>query len=165
MMQATGRPRIARVAFYIGAAVVAAVAWEFQNYPVVHQQIVRPVAESLTQIEEKQLQAFLDMNRLLTTLGTTMLGALGFLLASGRKDHPRSRELWPAIASGAFAILSVFFGYAAYEEIIAMLQYPFFDLNAPMIFWPHRAHFYTLLLSVFFFGDFAIHDLGKGGAT
>lgn len=40
--------------------------------------ILEPQVESLTQLQEQQPQAFLDMNRLLTTLGTTMLGALGF---------------------------------------------------------------------------------------
>ena len=159
-MQSTERPRIGRAGFYIGTVAIALAAWQVQRY-VAGQYILEPLVESLNQLQEKELQAFLDMNRLLTTLGTTMLGALGFLLASGRSDQRGLSVRWPALASGAFAGLSVFFGYIAYEGILYMLKNQFFDLNAPVILWPHRAHFYTLLLSVFFFGDFAIHDLNK----
>ena len=121
--------------------------------------ILEPQVESLTQLQEQQPQAFLDMNRLLTTLGTTMLGALGFLLASGSKGQLRSSVRWPALASGDFAGLSIFFGYVASEGILYMLRNQFFGLEAPVILWPHRTHFYALLLSVFFFTDLAIHDL------
>jgi hypothetical protein len=160
MMRAIGRPRIGRLGFYIGAVAIALAAWQFQRY-ISGQQIFESQVESLTQLQEQQLQAFLDMNRLLTTLGTTMLGALGFLLASGSKGQARSNVRWSALASGAFAGISVFFGYVASEGILFMLRNEFFDLEAPVILWPHTAHFYALLLSVFFFSDFAIHDLNK----
>jgi len=160
MMQATGRPRLGRIGYYIGAAAIAVLAWQAQRYTS-GQQIFESQVDSLTQLQEQQLQAFLDMNRLLTTLGTTMLGALGFLLASGSKGKSGSSVRWSALASGAFAGLSVFFGYIASEGIIYMLRNQFFDLEAPVILWPHTAHFYALLLSVFFFSDFAIHDLNN----
>lgn len=158
MTQTTERREIGRLGFYAGAVAIAVVAWQVQRY-VAGQHILEPLVESLSQLEEKQLQAFLDMNRLLTTLGTTLLGALGIVLASGSKGQSKSHLRWPAIASGAFAVVSVFFGYIAYEGILYMLRNQFFDLDSPVILWPHRAHFYTLLLSVFFFGDFVIHDL------
>src|ERR1039458_697279 len=140
MMRANGRSIIERFGFYVGAVAIALVAWQVQRYAS-GQNILEPQVESLTQLQEQQLQAFLDMNRLLTTLGTTMLGALGFLLASGSKGQHRSSVRWPALASGAFAGLSIFFGYVASEGILYMLRNQFFDLEAPVILRPHRAHF------------------------
>jgi len=160
MVRTTGHLRLGRFGFYIGAIAIAVVAWLAQRYTS-GQQIFESQVESLTQLQDQQLQAFLDMNRLLTTLGTTMLGALGFLLASRSKDRAGSSVRWSALASGAFAGLSVFFGYIASEGILFMLRNQFFDLEAPVILWPHTAHFYALLLSVLFFSDFAIHDLNK----
>jgi hypothetical protein len=156
------RSRFGRLSFYVGGAALATAVWGLQTYFVWQLPYVYPPPnDSLTQLQQSELQAFLDLNRLLTTLGTTMLGALGFLLATQHVDRSRPREMWPAFASGAFAGLSVYYGYAAHLAVIYMLQYPFFDLNYPPIHWPSRAHFYTLLLSAFFFGDFAIHALNK----
>jgi len=159
-MQPAVRRRIGKLAFYLGAIAIAVVAWQVQRFAS-GQHILEPQVESLTQLQENELQAFLDMNRLLTTLGTTMLGALGFLLASGRKDLTGSSVQWPALVSGAFAGLSVFFGYVASEGVLYMLRNQFFDLENPVILWPHKAHFYALLLSVFFFSDFALHGLNR----
>jgi len=165
MLSTRARSTIGRLFFYIGAAIVAVLAWRVQKYIALQPiPLDDPQVVVLTQLQEKQLEAFLEMNSLLTTLGTAMLGALGFLLVSRRRDRPGSGDLWPAFLSGAFGGLSLFFGYAAYLGILYMLEGNFFDLGYAPILWSNRAHFYALLLGVFFLGDFATHDFNKGAS-
>jgi hypothetical protein len=40
-----------------------------------------------------------------------------------------------------------------------MLENTIFDLDVPAILWARQAHFYTFLLAVVLFGDFAFHTL------
>jgi len=116
----------------------------------------------LSPLQDKQMSAFLEMNRLLITLATSLLGAIGFLLANKREGQS-ARALWAALASAVCVGLSLYFGYRAYEDIIQMLQppYPAFDLTGPLVSWDRYAHFFTFLLGVFFFFDFAFHEVSK----
>jgi hypothetical protein len=109
-------------------------------------------------LQGRQLDALLQMNQLLITLATATLGALGFMLIQGRKR--RCRELASAAISAVFAGCCLYFGRLAYQGILWMLQSGFFNLgNAAQ--WTRHVHSYGLLLSVFFFPDFIIHDRGK----
>jgi hypothetical protein len=161
MPRTIGRPGTARLAFYIGAIVLGMVVWAGEVYMQNRPQILGSSISELDPLQEKQLDAFLEMNRLLTTLGTTLLGALGFFLVSRRKPGSSPPDLWAAFASAICVGLSLYFGYRAYEDIIGMFQPPYrtFDLTATMISWDRYAHFYTFLLGVFFFADFALHQL------
>jgi hypothetical protein len=161
MKRTMGPPRIARLGFYIGAVVLAAGVWKIEVLMQSRMQVYGSLIDSLTQLQEKQLEAFLDMNRLVTTLGTTLLGAMGFFLASSRKAHSLPRELWAAFGSAVCVGLSLYFGYHAYEDILLMLQNKTFDLTSPQISWDRHAHFNTFLLGVFLFADFAFHELSK----
>jgi len=120
--------------------------------------------DTLSASQAKQLDAFLEMNRLVTTLGTGLLGAIGFLLANGRNAGSPARELWAAIASAICVGVSLLSGYVVYQSILWMLESGFFNLNNPEILWVHHAHFYSFLLGVVFFAEFAFHDLrGESG--
>jgi hypothetical protein len=70
-------------------------------------------------IQDKAVDAFLEMNRLLTTLATTLLGAMGLLLFGGFKGRPCSRELWAVIAGAISICLSIYYGYVAYLAVIS----------------------------------------------
>ena len=156
-------PIVRRIGFYIGAVVFGALVWagevHMQNRPQVYGQSI----SALNPLQEKQLDAFLDMNRLLITLGTTLLGAMGFLLANRPKALSSPRGLWGASASALFVGFSMYYGYRAYEDIVLMLQppYPSFDLTSSLIAWDRAAHFCTFVLGAFFFADFAFHELSK----
>jgi hypothetical protein len=119
-------------------------------------KFVYEVVNSLTAMQLKQLDALLEMNRLLTTLSTTLLAAVGFLIIKERKPRIR-QELWAALASAVCIGLSLFFGYLVYLGILWMLGESFFDLTNPHILWARQAHFYAFLLGVVFFADFAFH--------
>jgi hypothetical protein len=155
--------KIGRLGFYISVIVFAVVVWRtevfIQNRPQVYGELI----SDLSPLQEKQLGAFLEMNRLLITLGTALLGAMGFLLVNAHKARSSARQLSPAFASAFFVGLSIYYGYRAYEDLVIMLQPPdpTFDLNGYLIAWDRHAHFFTFLLGVFFFADFAFRQLTR----
>lgn len=153
------RVGVARFGFYVGVVALALLIWQLQE-SMFSRPYIEAQTESLNPLQEQQLNAFLEMNRLLVTLGTATLGALGFLM-SANKGALKWRELVSAAMSAILAGCSLYFGYLAYQGILWMLQSSFFNLDNPAILWARRAHFYTLLLSAFFFADFIIHDVGK----
>ena len=157
MNRAIPRTRISRVAFYIGDAIFVVAVWQFQSH--VTGRYLEPWVGSLSPLQERQLDAFLEMNRLITTLGTALLGATGFLLINGRKTHLQSGVLWTAIGAAVCVSLSLFFGYLVYLGVLWMLEGHFFNLNNSNILWARQAHFYAFLLGVVFFADFAFHHL------
>ncbi|MGA7237448.1 MAG: hypothetical protein WBY44_17310 [Bryobacteraceae bacterium] len=152
------RPAIARFGFYVAVLAIALVVWQVQE-SLFSRSYIETQTEALTPLQEKQLDAFLQMNQLLITLATATMGALGFMLSQGKTR--RWRELLSAAASAVFAGCSLYFGYLAYQGILWMLQSSFFNLDNAAIQWTRHLHFYALLLSVFFFADFIIHDIGK----
>jgi hypothetical protein len=155
--------RIGRVGFYVSVIVFAAMVWGMEVFLQNRPQVYGAFISELNPLQEKQLGAFLEMNRLLITLATALLGAIGFFLASTHKGHYSPRQLWPAVLSALFVGISLYYGYRAYEDIVLMLQPPFptFDLDGYLISWDRYAHFFTFLLGVFFFADFAFHQLTK----
>lgn len=149
MTRSIVRATIHRLVFYVGATAVVLLVWQVQKH--VTGAYFEPLIDSLTPLQEKQLDAFLEMNRLITTLGTALLGAIGFLLVNGRKEHLRPGALWTALGSTVCVGLSLLSGYIVYLGILWMLQSKFFNLNISGILWARQAHFYTFLLGVVFF--------------
>jgi hypothetical protein len=154
MMKTTQRGVIRRVAFYAALVCLMLAVAEFQRISAygVHGA---PIT-TLTDTEKQALNAFLDMNSLLTTLTTGLLGALGFLLLNGRKVRYEAAAKWLAFGSAVSAALSLYFGYVVYLAISDMLgSGEPLDFTASQIVWPRQAHFYTFLLAALLFGDFA----------
>jgi len=154
------RAKLARLGLYFSVVVIALILWRVQQH-MFTATYMEPFKDQLTPLDQQQLDAFLEMNRLLITLGTAVLGGLGFLLGRTRKQSLPWRDLWPVVASAVCAGLSLYFGYVAYQCILWMLQSNFFDLNNPAVLWARHYHFYSLLVSVFFFADFFIHDTSQ----
>jgi len=146
-----------RLAFYVGATGLILAVWQFQKH--MSGNFIEPLVTTLNSTQEKELDALLEMNRLITTLDTGLLGATGFLLINRRRAFRWPVILWTAFGSAVCVALSVFFGYVVYLGVIAMLQNDIFDLDIPPLFWARQAHFYTFLLAVVLFGDFAFQTL------
>lgn len=157
MKRRATRAVIFRLLFYMGATAFILVVWQYQKH--FSGSWIEPLVTSISPAQEKELDALLEMNRLITTLGTGLLGAMGFILVNGHKEHRGTGAFWAAFASAVCVGLSIFFGYVVYLGIIAMLQNQFFDLDNPGIWWARQAHFYTFLLGVVLFGDFAFQIL------
>lgn len=157
MKQITRQAVVFRIIFYLGATGLILAVWQFQKH--MPGGFIEPTISSINSIQQRQLDAVLEMNRLITTLGTGLLGATGFLLINMRKAYRRSVAFWVAFGSAVCVGLSIFFGYVVYLGLIAMLQSQFFNVDIPPILWVREAHFYLFLLGVVLFGDFAFQSL------
>jgi hypothetical protein len=154
----TGRLPIARLSFYIVCIVLVGVMWQVTNY--VNSRPYPTAPDSQPEMD-KAVDAYENINNLLITLGTGLLGAMGFLLTSKPREHYRLREMWPAVLSAVFVGLSLYFGYISYQNVEFVLLNSVGTLDIDLVQLPKTAHFYTLLLGVFFFADFVMQDLGK----
>lgn len=169
MARTIGGPRISDFSFYVVVIFVAAVVWQTQSYMTVLGQRQLQSADGiggtaitqLSDIDQRQLDAYLEMNRLLTTFGTTMLGALGFLFFGQERAVTWTRHRW-AVFLGVFCVaVSIFFGYVAYLFILSMLRDGLFDVTSSSPHWAQQAHFYTFLAGVVFLADFVFQNLTK----
>jgi hypothetical protein len=166
--------RIKDLAFYIVVFLIAIVAWESQKYmystgeKIILQQSVAAggvVGEVLSQcngVQKQQIDAYLEVNRLLTTLGTTLLGAVFYLLSGGVEKFEWKCRRWAAITGMIFVAISIFFGYVAYSFMISVLQDGRCDVSTLYPHWAQQAHFYTFFLGVVFFADFTYCNLMRG---
>jgi len=150
-----GRRILGRFGFYFGVLVLAAAVWEVQHY----LQSAPAIYDSVP-IQAEAVNAFLEMNRLLTTLATTLLGALGLLLFGGFKGKTCSRELWAAVVGAVSVSLSIYCGYVAYLAVISMLEAGSFDPYSPQLLRAQYAHFYTFLVGVVFIAGFVYQYMG-----
>ena len=166
-----GRSTIRDLGFYVVIVAVAIGVWQIQGHMtssyqrrILQQQggITGPALSKLDDLQQRQLDAFLEMNRLLTTFGTTLLGALGFLFFGGHGVGDLNRHRWAALIGSLGVAVSIFFGYVAYNFLISMLANGTFDLGASSpTYWAQQAHFYTFLAGVVFLADFAFQNLSK----
>jgi hypothetical protein len=161
LTNATYRAIVSRIAFYATLALFILAVWQFQPF-ISQGVVVGAQLNFLDDLQKRDLDAFLDMNSLITTLTTGLLGALGFLLLNGRKVDRGPAAKWLAFGSALCAALSLFFGYVVYISLSDMLGKGGFDLTVRSISWPRQAHFYLFLMAVLLFGDFAFHAFFTG---
>lgn len=154
MKEPIGRRIATRFGFYLSIIVIAFIVWRIELYAQ-----ALPTILSGTPMQDKAVDAFLEMNRLLTTLATTLLGAMGILLFGGFKGRACSRELWAAIAGAVSVGLSIYYGYAAYLAVISMLASGSFDPYSPHLLRDQYAHFYTFLAGVILFAGFVYQNM------
>jgi hypothetical protein len=166
MSSTTHQSRRTRLDFYIVVVALVAAVWLIQR----HMDAVTfgPGAivssssdNSPVQWRQMGLQAVSEMNSLLTTLGTAVLGALGLLLGNRGADRPRPRHLWSAFVSGIAVGISLYFGYVGHLHVLYMIKVEQFDPYSLLYLLPSHSQFYALLVGVFFFADFAVHDLSQ----
>jgi hypothetical protein len=154
MKRRNERSFIQQFGFYFGAIILAAVVWRIEVFMEAGTSIYAAIP-----IQDKAVDAFLEMNRLLTTLATTLLGAMGLLLFGGFKGRPCSRELWAVIAGAISICLSIYYGYVAYLAVISMLVSNSFDPYSPKLLREQYAHFYTFLVGFVLFAGFVYANM------
>ncbi len=164
MMRLTELLSTSRVAYYGAILLLAAAVWLFEGFLQTRSQVYGEQLEQLSELQSEQLDAFTGMNNLVTTLGTALLGAMGFLMVSGGKSRSSVRQMWAAFGSAVCVGLSLYFGYHAYQDVLFMLGNQTFDLDATQISWDRQLHFDVFLLGVVLFADFAFHELTQEGA-
>jgi len=157
MSSKTSRAMIFRIVCYLsGILFILAVA---QVQKQLGANLLEPQVSSLSAANQAQLDALYDLDNLVTTLATALLGGLGFFLVNGRKIRRWSAAMWLAVASAGCAALSLFLGYVLYLALLDMLKNEMFDPDMATIMWVRVAQFYSFLLAVVLFGDFAFQTL------
>ena len=146
-----------RLVFYMIATGFILLVWQYQKHMM--DGVAIAVDVTAQPLVDKQLDALLEMNRLITGLGTGLLGAIGFMLINVRKGKGGWLAMWAACASAVCVGLSLFFGYVVYLGVIEVLRYPPFEPDFSAIMWARQAHFYTFLMAVVLFADFAFNNL------
>jgi hypothetical protein len=146
-----------RIAVYVVAFAVVTLAWRHYGLLTPSGVFLGPSVTQLTPIQKSELDAYQEMNNLITTLTTGLLGGVGYILTSGKRVSRSSGTKWLALGSASFAALSLFLGYFVYEVLIGMLDDGLFNLNIPLLLYPSFAHFFSFLLAVVLFGEFAFH--------
>jgi len=120
-------------------------------------QDVQPISSSLSdEYKKKQLDIWAEMNKLLITLATVVIGGIGGFVLKGSAPHTlEPRQMRRAAAGWVFCALSLYFGYLAYQEASIMLSNGIFDAKSARLFWPTRGQFWSFLISVLVFADLA----------
>lgn len=161
-----------RVIFYVVVILCGFTAWRIQEYYIktagwpddgVIATIPTTSADSdMSAWDSKAIDAATQTNSVLTTLGTAMLGAMGFLLINTRGAKHAPRHLWSALGGGVCVGVSIYFGYVGYMQVMAAAHNHKFNPYGQSFQWPSNAQFYALLLAAMFFADFTfftIHQL------
>jgi hypothetical protein len=145
---------IHRFGFYFCAFAFAGAVWQTEHYLLSGPIIYLPVPA-----QAQAVDAFSDMNRLLITLGTSLLGAMGLLLFGGIKGRACSRELWAAMAGALSVAVSIYYGYLANLNVMSMVVDGYFDPRNPALQRIHGLHFGFFLLGVIFFAGFIYQNV------
>jgi hypothetical protein len=119
----------------------------------------RPFAEAaldkLSSFQEKQLELFRDLNNLLITLATAVIGAIGAFVLDRDKvgQLPRFQKL-RALGGVLLAGISIFCGYISHETVVWMLQKGIFNVTNPRVLWSDRFQLWSFLGSLILLPDF-----------
>ncbi|HTR47290.1 MAG TPA: hypothetical protein VMM16_07910 [Verrucomicrobiae bacterium] len=156
------KPAARRTLFYVGTIVVAVVAWRMRLWLTSGEVGPPGGIYSFGDTDTAQSKGFdiaTTMIGLLTTLGTALLGAIGFLLNGSSQMQLRPRHLVAVFLSAACVGVSLYYGYAGYLSMLFMADAGKFDPYMKSFQAADHAQFYSLLIAVFFFADFVVHDL------
>jgi hypothetical protein len=145
---------VKRFGFYFGATLLMVAVWGIESYM---QSGGTVYAE--TPIQDRAVDAFSQMNRLLITLGTSILGAMGLLLSNGFRGRACTREMWAAIAGALFVAVSIYYGYVANLVVLSMLSTGHFDPYNSALTRTHGLHFVTFMTGVMLFAGFVYQNL------
>ena len=158
--------------FYVIVLVIGVAVWSLQTY--VYRAVyggpgkifaVLPASPLPPSDWQKlSVEAMSESNRLLTTLGTAMLGALGFVLGGKMTGGSRGRHMWAGFLAATGGGLSLYFGFMSHLNLVAMINNDTFTPYNSVYQFSSHAQFYTLIAGAIFFADFAVHQL-RGEAT
>jgi hypothetical protein len=155
-----GRLPIGRLGFYVVCILLVGAMWLINRNIDARPYVLEESQLSPESQLSKSVDAYQAMNNLLITLATGILGAMGYLLINRPKQRYRLVDMWPAILSAVFVILSLYFAYLSYFGLEFALRYSV-ALDSDVVNTPRLMQFNALLLAVIFFADFVMQHLSK----
>jgi hypothetical protein len=164
---------ISRARFYSTVSALVLAVWGLQVF--MYQKVYNapgiifsesPTAPAIPSDWQKMsIQTMTDTNRLLTSLATALLGAVGLLIGNKAQEASDRRHMWAALLAAIGGVLSLYFGYVGHLNLLAMISNRTFSAYDPVYQFSSHAQFYSLLAGVIFLADFAVHDLNSEKAT
>jgi uncharacterized membrane protein len=149
-----------RIRNFYFIAILAALVFTVFLYRSLNAPLIEDELTELTVFQQKQLEMYVEMNKLLITLGTLLLGAIGAMLAHFYEAKPISPEQTQLVLfSSMLAGGSILCGYLSYQHVIAMFQASFFNLSNPRVSWSGHAQFYLFLASTALAASFGYRAL------
>lgn len=128
---------------FFGVVLLIVILKVYFSAPFVEEEIV-----DINSMQQRQLDMYIEMIKLLITLGTFLFGAIAAMFAHfyERRSTPRPQvrlALLAIILSG----VSILCGYLSYHRVIWMLQVNVFNLAQPRIVWTSHLQFFLFLAS------------------
>ena len=123
------RASLLHTLYYIVAAAILYVGWTSSPMLRDLSKIVTTQTIQLTNIQDKELETFLDMVRLLFTLAAAVMGGTAAVVFNRFKSGTvRFSQMLRMLLTSLFAISSMYFGYFLNSRVVWMLHHQFFDL-------------------------------------
>jgi len=118
------------------------------------------IGDNAADYQKKQVDSFMEMNKLLITLATISIGGItGFVLHRDKSVKFTRPQLRRVIASWTLCAASLYFGFLSYQQVTWELYWGFFDPYNARLWWPARAQFWSFLSAVVVFADFIYGSL------
>jgi hypothetical protein len=110
------------------------------------------VKDHLTEVQQKQVDIFLQMTSLLAGCATLALGGIGALIWERKKNgkNPTLQLLTAATGSA----LSLYFAYLSYRYLLWMLDHGFLDLSNNFVSVTSLVQFFAFFASIIALADF-----------
>lgn len=151
--------------FYVLLSITAFVLIAFEAF-LTSLPFAEPILDFAQALQQRQLDFYFEMIGLLITLATAAMGGIaGFVLNRDKVAALSRRQLRRVLASWTLGAVSLYFGYLAYQQAVAMLANGVFNPSNPRVWVPTRAQFWSFLACVIVFADFVYTGLQKTGTT
>ncbi len=99
--------------------------------------LVQPLVKDLNKLQEKRLDIYLDLTKLLMTASGVTIGAItGFVLNRDKTVEFSKPQLRKIILTWGLAGVSLYCGYLSIQQVVWMLTVGFFDLYDPHLWLP-----------------------------
>jgi hypothetical protein len=134
--------------------------WGIANYKFNPKPEPEIVISELDELQKKSSEIIIEMNKLMTSLATLIIGALGAFIIK-RYETLKIKATFPRIlvaASSMLAIFSIYFGYVLYIKMVEMLSNNFYNPNNSLIEMPRKYQYYCLWLSAILFVVFVLAE-------
>lgn len=163
MSPATERRRLPRTWFYAIVAIIAALVWLVQTYSyhiifgtpgTIFSSI--PANAPSVNWPDLAVKVMTDLNSVLTTLGTALLGAVGWLVVQERR-RSGTRHQWSAFLAVLAGGISLYFGYVSHLNLLWLINNQNLNTYQLVYLFSSRFQFYSLLAGAFFFADYAFY--------
>lgn len=135
--------------FFIAIAVMIAFEIILSSHSISEEAL-----SELKDFQTKQLDIFLEINKLLTTLASAAIAATaGFFTGKRAANTKRLTAVWVCFG------LSLYAGFVTSQQVVWMLDKRFFNLYYPGIVWPSRIQFWGFLIGMLLLAEVVHHSI------